>query len=386
MTPAPLLAIGKDWWLPTNYSIHGRETDILFNWFFWITAFVFVAVQLSLIVFVFKFRFRAGRPLPSYIHGSRKLEFFWTAIPALILASLAFGSERVWRDYRSSPDLGNPNRTKILIIGQQFMWNVIYPGPDGKFGRYLVYPKPTDPLWPVGSDGKPVRFANVPGPASLPPADAVKAINNFIETENPLGKDYADPDGADDNWSDTPGRQIFVPVNRPVEIQLQSKDVIHDFFIPNFRAQLYAVPGMRGRFVFTPTVTTHEIESASRQTISIDELAARLSDPTNTDLTIDIDATTPGAQKDKTGWRYVDSLKKKKPSTIIRDQMSFAAGVPEKLKAAGITTVTVHKRAPFEIACAQLCGTGHYKMRGEMIVLTQEEFDRRFPAAPYVRQ
>lgn len=29
----------------------------------------------------------------------------------------------------------------------------------------------------------------------------------------------------------------------------------------------------------------------------------------------------------------------------------------------------------FEIACAQLCGLGHYRMRGDVIVHTQEEFD-----------
>jgi heme/copper-type cytochrome/quinol oxidase subunit 2 len=379
------LAIGKDWWLPANYAVHGQETDALFQWFFWITFFVFVAVQVLLVVFVIKYRARAGNARAKHIHASRRLEIIWTAIPAVILASLAFGSERVWHDYRSSPDLDNPNRSKILVIGQQFKWNVIYPGPDGKFGRYLIYPKPTDLNWPVGPDGRPEKFANVPGPASLPYKEAVQAINLYIDTENPLGKDFSDPDGKDDDWSFAPGRAIYVPVNRPVEVELESKDVIHDFFIPNFRAQLYAVPGMRGRFVFTPTITTKELEAASKESISIDELETRLADPANADLTIDIDASCPGAQKDKTGWRYVDSTKKKKPATIIRDQMAFAAAVPAKLRAAGITRVNVHKPQPFEVACAQLCGAQHYTMRGELIVLSQDEFDRKFPAAPHVK-
>ena len=29
----------------------------------------------------------------------------------------------------------------------------------------------------------------------------------------------------------------------------------------------------------------------------------------------------------------------------------------------------------YEIACAQLCGLGHYKMQGFMRIQTQEEFD-----------
>jgi heme/copper-type cytochrome/quinol oxidase subunit 2 len=378
----PLLAFGKDWWLPPNYAVHGRQIDALFGWFFWITMAVFVFVEVLLVYFVIKYRARPSRQRATHLHGHAGIELLWTLIPTLILGSLALGSERVWNNYRESPDLQNPNRSKILVIGQQFKWNVVYPGPDGKFGRYLIYPKPTDLAWPVGPDGEPTRFANVPGPASLPFKDAVAAINTYIDTENPLGKDFSDPDGKDDDWVPAPGRPIFVPVNRPVEVQLESKDVIHDFFIPNFRAQLYAVPGMLGRFVFTPTVTTQQIEAASKQSISIDELIALVADPANDDLVIEINAETPHAQHDKTGWRYAD-MSKKKPATIIRDQMGFAPGVAQKLKNAGIDHVTIHRHQPFEIACAQLCGAQHYKMRGELIVLSQEEFDQRFPASPH---
>ncbi len=380
-----LLAIGKDWWLPTNYAVHGRETDALFQWFFWTTMAVFVGVELLLVFFVLKYRFRGETTKARFVHGSGKIEIIWTVLPAIVLMGLALGSRRVWNNFRDSADLSNPSRSKILVIGQQFKWNVIYPGPDGKFGRYLHYPKPTDAAWPPGPDGTATRFAGVTGPAMLPVTQAVQAINTYIDTENPLGKDFADSDGKDDDWSFAPGRPIFVPVDRPVEVLLESKDVIHDFFLPNFRAQLYAVPGMRGRFVFTPTATTADLEAASRELVSLDDLTARLADPANADLTIDIGDQTPGAVRDKTGWRYVDSVKKKKPVTVIRNGMSFAAGVVDKLKAAGITQVTVHKPQPFEVACAQLCGAQHYLMRGELIVLSQDEFDRRFPAAPHSR-
>jgi heme/copper-type cytochrome/quinol oxidase subunit 2 len=380
-----LLGIGKDWWLPPNYAVHGQATDVLFQWFFWITMAVFLGVEIALVWFIVKYRAKGTPAKARFIHGNSRVEMLWTIIPAIILLSLALGSQRVWHEFRDSPSLNDPGRSKILVIGQQFKWNVIYPGPDGKFGRYLVYPKPTDLTWPVGADGSPTKFAGVVGPSQLAYKDAVVAINTYIDTENPLGKDFTDPDGRDDDWSFAPGRQIFVPVNRPVEVELQSKDVIHDFFLPNFRAQLYAVPGMRGQFVFTPTVTTAELESKTRETISIDALEARLSDPANADLTIDIDQNTPGAVRDKTGWRFVNSTKKKRPSTIIRNGMEFAPGVPAKLKTAGITQVTVHKPRPFEVACAQLCGAQHYLMRGELIVLSQEEFDRRFPAAPHAK-
>jgi heme/copper-type cytochrome/quinol oxidase subunit 2 len=376
MDLTPFLAIGRDWWLPANFAVHGRETDRLFAWFLWITVAVLVGVETTLAAFLLRYRRRVGDARRArFTHGNRRAEIAWTAAAILILGGLALASKRVWDDYRSSPSLDDPARSKVLIIGQQFAWNVVYPGPDGRFGRYGVYPKPTDDAWPVGPDGSPTTFAGVAGPASLPPDRASRAINDYVDQVNPLGKDFDDPDGRDDDWQKDPGRPIYVPVGRPVEVELMSKDVIHDFFLPNFRAQLYAVPGMVGRFVFTPTTTTADLERASRQTVSVDALPA--------DAVADIGPDSLGAVRDKTGWRYVDSAKKKRPTTIVRDGYPLGPDAGSKLRAAGITTITVHTPAPFEVVCAQLCGVGHSRMRGELVVLSQAEFDRRFPASPH---
>ena len=372
------LAIGRDWWLPPNYAVHGRETDALFGWFLGVTLAVLLGVEVTLVAFLIRYRARAGDDRRArYTHGNRAVEVVWTLVPALILAGLAIASKRVWDDYRGSPDLGDPGRSKVLIIGQQFKWNVVYPGPDGRFGRYGVYPRPTDAAWPRGADGAATTFAGVAGPASLPPARAVRAIDDYIDDVNPLGKDFTDPAGADDDWSKYPDRAIYVPVGRPVEVDLMSKDVIHDFFLPNFRAQLYAVPGMVGRFVFTPTVTTAEREAASRRTVSVDDLPPG--------VVADVGPGSPGAVHDKFGWRYVDSATKRRPTTIVRDGNPLPAGAGAKLRAAGITSVTVHAPAPFEVVCGQLCGVGHSQMRAELVVLSQAEFDQRFPAAPHSR-
>jgi heme/copper-type cytochrome/quinol oxidase subunit 2 len=380
------LAIGKDWWLPPNYAVHGRETDALFSWFFWITFTVLVAVQILLVVFLLRYRRRPGRAA-TFVHGNARLEMLWTAIPAVILAVLAIASKRVWDDYRNSPDLQNPDRTTILVIARQFAWTAVYPGPDGKFGRYLVYPKPTDKLWPVERDGKRPHFANRDGPASPPdpkvskPVDPVTAINLWIgqDAEHSIGKDFSDADGIDDEIK-TAGAPIDVPVNRPVEVMLESLDVIHDFFLPNFRAQLYAVPGMRGRLVFTPTTTTAEVESASRETVDVQSLMVGGSG----ERVIDIDQTSAGAE-DFGGWRYASGGKKKKGKTIVRDNMPVSAEAARQLLGAGVSKVRLHRPAPFEIACAQLCGELHSQMKGEMIVLSQEQFDRKHPAGGHAR-
>src|SRR6476469_9852525 len=48
---------------------------------------------------------------------------------------------------------------------------------------------------------------------------------------------------------------MHVPVGKPVRIRLRSKDVIHSFFLPNFRVKQDAVPGMTPEVVFFPTRT-----------------------------------------------------------------------------------------------------------------------------------
>jgi len=180
------------WWLPPDRSTHGHAIDRLFIWIFWITMVTFIGVQVLLVYFLIKYRHRPEKKRSIFSHGITRLEMAWTLSPAIILALLALGSKRAWDEFRFSPALSDPDRAKVLVIGERFKWNVIYPGPDGEFGRYLVFPKPTDARWP---DGEP--FQGVAGPAMLPFDQAVAAINSYNMQKNPLGKDFEDPRGKD---------------------------------------------------------------------------------------------------------------------------------------------------------------------------------------------
>ena len=139
-----------------------------------------------------------------------------------------------------------PTPCSIEVTAQQFMWNVRYPGRDGQFGR-------TDPTL-------------------------------IDDTTNPLGLDRT--------RSGRQGRhrrrstRSRCRSDRAVRIRLHSKDVIHSFFLPNFRVKQDAVPGMTPEVVFVPTRTGN-----------------------------------------------------------------------------------------FELACAELCGLAHYRMRGFFNVVSQPEFD-----------
>jgi cytochrome c oxidase subunit II len=55
------------------------------------------------------------------------------------------------------------------------------------------------------------------------------------------GKEYVSP-------------QLHLPVNVPVRFTIQSKDVLHDFWVPAFRIKKDAVPGINVNYRVTPTV------------------------------------------------------------------------------------------------------------------------------------
>jgi cytochrome c oxidase subunit 2 len=138
------------------------------------------------------------------------------------------------------------NSLVVELVAEQFAWNFHYAGPDGVFGR-------RDPAQ--------------------------------ISAGNTLGLDMTDPAAADDIIS---LNELHVPIGKPTIIYMTSKDVIHSFFVPEFRVKQDVVPGMRVPLWFEPT---------------------------------------------KTG--------------------------------------------PFELVCAQLCGLGHYRMKGTVIVHPADEFDAK---------
>ena len=171
----------------------------------------------------FIFKYR-GRPGKKayYTHGNSKLEIFWTSATAVVVLALGIVSWPLWLKIKDPARFPAP-QLELGIMVKQFEWNVTYPGADGRLGT---------------------------------PDDFTKR------------------------------NQLHIPVNAVVVATLQSEDVIHSFFLPNFRLKQDAVPGMKIPVWFSAT---------------------------------------------KTG--------------------------------------------SYQIACAELCGLGHYRMKGAVTVHTAEEFN-----------
>jgi cytochrome c oxidase subunit 2 len=202
------LFIAKPYWFPTLASEHGARIDSLFMAVLIVSGIAFVLVQGALGYFVARYG-ENGRERAAYWHDNPKAEAFLLILTAVVLTILVFMGQRVWASIYFSDEPANA--TIIQVTGEQFFWNFHYPGPDGQFGR-------TD--------------------------------TKLITSTNSIGLDRNDPMAKDDVFSQG---IMHAPVGKPVRVRLRSKDVIHSFFLPNFRLKQDAVPGMGIEVWFTPT-------------------------------------------------------------------------------------------------------------------------------------
>lgn len=239
------------WWLPAAASSAAHATDAQFLRSYLIMGTVFVLAQIALGVLVWRFSRHRSDPA-QHSHGHNGLELAWTVLTAVLFIGMQAAAHPIWASERFDlPENGQSapaNAIQVEATGVQFAWYFRYPGPDAKFGA-------TDP----------------------------KQIDASLGGESALGLDTADPASKDDVVTG----EMYLPVDRDVDLNLRAQDVIHSFFVPNMRFKQDAVPGLRIRARLHPTVI-----------------------------------------------------------------------------------------GTYEIACAELCGLGHYKMHAKLHVVSQEEFDQ----------
>ena len=250
-----------DRYMPPDYSAHGADLDRINVYTHWLMLILFV-VWGALFVFML-WRFRASRhPRASYegtrSHLSTYAEAGVAVIEVVLLVAFSIPAWYRWTK-RPAPET---NPVEVRAVGEQFAWNIHYPGNDKIFGK---------------SEAK------------------------LVSPTNPLGLDPNDPNGKDDIAT---VNDMRLEVNRPVVVRITTKDVIHSFSLPVMRVKQDAIPGMEIPIHFTPVRTS----------------------------------------------------------------------TPQDV---------------WEIGCAQLCGLGHYRMKGNFKVHTKQDFEKWLrdntpedPAAP----
>lgn len=195
------------WWTPiaSNWVF----IDSMISITFWITGAVFAAVILFMAYCVFKFRHKEGR-VAAYEPENNKLELWLTIATSIGVAALLAPGLVVWGQFVTVPD----DATEVEVVAQQWQWSYRLPGKDGILGT---------------------------------------VDNRLISSDNPLGINPDDPDGQDDVVIEAD--ELHLPIGKPVKMLLRSIDVLHDYYVPEFRAKMDMVPGMITYFWFEPTRT-----------------------------------------------------------------------------------------------------------------------------------
>lgn len=208
------------WWTPDPATKHAYRIDSLLHLIFWLTAIVFVVTQVVFIYFLVKYRRKRGVPA-YYSHGNNTLEIIWTSIPAAIFLALGIYSNRVW--YREVRAPAPADSIQIDIVAYQYGWHIRNPGADGKLGKF-----------------------------------SQKALGK----DNWFGLEAGDPAGDDDYQSEG---VLTVPVGKNVHLHLRSLDVIHAFYVPEFRMYQDTVPGRLISWVWFEATRTGSFELACSQ-------------------------------------------------------------------------------------------------------------------------
>lgn len=267
----------KNWMLGygphESASAHGVTLDGLFNTTLFFTGIVFVVTHIALFWFAYKYSGRKGAKA-SFISHDNKLEIIWTAIPAVVMCFLVIQGLVAWNEVMADVEPGE-DYIEIEATGQQFLWHLRYPGPDGRLGT--------------------------------------RNYKLITPGENPLGQDWQDQKNLDDMH---PG-EIVLPVGKKVRVRITAMDVLHNFDLPHFRVKMDAVPGMPTYFVFTPTKTTEEYRQELRKYPEYQQLSDK-DDPKSDPL-----------------WKTFE----------------------------------------YELACAELCGKGHFSMKKVVRIVSEDEYE-----------
>jgi cytochrome c oxidase subunit 2 len=206
-----VVLLGARRYLPEVASLHGEGIDLMLAYLLVATGSLVLLGHVILGYFIL--RFSRGREVSPVLPGARA-QRFWSVAPAILMTVVAEGGVLVLgipvfsQLYVREPP---SDAVVVEVTGEQFTWNVRYPGEDGELGR-------TEPT--------------------------------LISSENPLGLDASDPAAADDIQELA---VIYAPVGRPLLVKLRSKDVLHSFYLPYHRIKQDAVPGMTIDLWFVPT-------------------------------------------------------------------------------------------------------------------------------------
>ena len=195
------------WWTPVASNWGGMDDTIILT--FWVTGAVFIAVCLFMAYCTWRYRYQKDRKA-EYKPEDKKLEFHLTWLTTLGVVVMLAPGLVVWHKYVNVPK----EALNVEVVAYQWGWKYRLPGEDGNLGKTDI---------------------------------------KLVSSENPFGLNLDDPNGKDDLLVDD--GDLHLQINKPVKFLLRSLDVLHNFYVPQFRGKMDMVPGLVTFYWLTPIRT-----------------------------------------------------------------------------------------------------------------------------------
>ena len=210
-----VLALGGLWigqninLLPIDASVNAPIYDELFKVLFTIGSILFIGIVGLLVFSLIRFRRRSGQLGDGLaIEGNLPLEIFWTAVPAVVVLFVGLYSYDIYDRMGGMVPLAH----------------------DHMGGAH------DEQIWGGISSG------------SIESAAATNALPVEV-TAMQFAFLFHYPEG------DITSGELHVPADRPITLRMEAKDVIHAFWVPEFRLKQDVIPGQPTQLSFTPTRT-----------------------------------------------------------------------------------------------------------------------------------
>lgn len=202
-------------WFPVQATVEAQLIDDLFSFLVVLASFIFFGVTAALLYAVAFYRAAEhdtsdGPP----IEGNITLEIVWTAIPIVLVIWIAGYSYQIY-DQMSirGPMEHHLHMPMAMESAEALPW-------DGLWNRHPQAP-------PQETD-----------------IDTTKPINVIAKQ---WAWEFHYP------YKNVSSTELHIPVNERVHLALESKDVLHGFFVPAFRVKQDIIPKNKIDFEFTPT-------------------------------------------------------------------------------------------------------------------------------------
>lgn len=259
--------------LPQSASLHGIEYDWLMDLNMIIIITAAGLTHVLLMVFIFKYAKNVS-PKATFVTHNNRLELIWTTTPAVVLTIIVIYGISAWNSMLMDKPEDSIN---IELYARQFDWTARYAGEDNQLGKAnFRMISTTNALGVINNSTIDDRLNEYDDQIAELEASREKVFQGGASDDEILDKiilvkknraavlQYEEQSrnenfdiANDDIITKT---EFHIPVNRSVNFSIRSQDVLHSAYMPHFRAQMNAVPGVITNFYFTPIVTTEEMK------------------------------------------------------------------------------------------------------------------------------